>query len=122
MITLAQAQSYLREALGLGLPDFLVRAAVERVEALEPAMVAAGYGEAQQIQVQTLAVALVAASGAPRRVSSQGGPTGASQSFKYADGDLSALRRSLQQVDTAGTVAALVGPDPSGGVMLLVTA
>lgn len=121
MITLAQAQSYLREALGLGLPDFLVRAAVERVEALEPAMVAAGYGEAQQIQVQTLAVALVAASGAPRRVSSQGAPSGASQSFKYADNDLSALRRSLQQADTAGTVAALVGPDPSGGVMLLVT-
>lgn len=120
MISLANAQAYLIDALGVSLPDFLVSAVVDRVEAIEPDMIAAGYTEPVQIQVQCMAVAIIAAAGAPRRLASQGAPSGASRSFKNPDGNLSALRRSLAALDTARTVAALVGPDPSAATMLLV--
>lgn len=120
MITSTQAQQYLDQALGVGVPAFLVTAAVEAVEAVEPDMVAAGYSEATQIRVQCMAVALVAAAGSPRRLNSQGAPSGASRSFKYADKDLTALRRSLEALDTAGTTAALIGPDPAAATLLLV--
>lgn len=120
MITTTQAQQYLDAALGVGLPAFLVAAAVEAVEAVEPDMIAAGYTEPQQIQVQCMAVALIAARGAPRRISSQGAPSGASRSFFNDPKALSALRRSLFAVDTAGTTAALVGPDPAMGTLFMV--
>ncbi len=120
MISTAQANEYLDKSLGITLPDFLVRAAVERVEAAEPAMFAAGYSEAVQVQVQCMAVALIAAAGAPRRIGSQGAPSGASRSFKYADTDLSQLRRALNTLDTAGTVAGLIGQDTAAGTLLLV--
>ena len=67
-----------------------------------------------------VAVALVAASGDPRRLSSQGAPSGASRGFKYKDGDLTALRRSLTVLDKAGTVADIVGPDPAASACMFV--
>ncbi len=120
MISTTQAKQYLDSALGISLPDFIVTAAVEKVEGAEPAMVAAGYTEANQTLIQAMAVALVAAAGDPRRVASQGAPSGASRSFKYGDDALTALRRSLADIDTAGTVAGLIGPDPSAQTLLLV--
>lgn len=120
MISASQAQQYLDQALGVGLPAFLVAAAVEKVEAAESAMQDAGYSEADQTLIQCMAVALIAAAGDPRRISSQGAASGASRSFKYRDTDLTALRRSLAALDTAGTVADLVGPDPSTQTLLLV--
>lgn len=120
MISTTQAQQYLDQALGITVPAFLVRIAVEKVEAAEPAMLDAGYSEADQVLIQCMAVALIAAAGAPRRLGSQAAPSGASRSFKYADKDLSALRHVLTALDTAGTVTALVGPDPVTGTMLLV--
>lgn len=121
MISSAQASQYLDQALGIALPAFLVAAAVEKVEALEPAMFAAGYAEADITLIQCMAVALVAASGAPRRLSSQGAPSGASRSFKTIDGDLTALRRALAARDTAGITAGVVGPDPSTSTVFIVT-
>ncbi len=120
MITSTQAQQYLDQALGVGVPAFLVTAAVEAVEAVEPAMVAAGYSDAAQIRIQCMAVALIAAGGSPRRLNSQAAPSGASRSFKYAEGDLTAIRRALAALDTAGTVSSLIGPDPSVGTLLLI--
>lgn len=120
MISATQAQQYLDQALGISLPTFVVAAAVEKVEAAEPAMADAGYSEADMTLIQSMAVALIACAGDPRRVSSQGAASGASRSFKYADGSLSALRRSLAALDTAGTVSALVGPDPAAATVLLV--
>lgn len=83
-------------------------------------MIAAGYSESDQILIQCMAVAIIAASGAPRRVSSQGAPSGASRSFKYSDKDLSALRRTLAALDTAGTVTALVGVDPAAATLFMI--
>ena len=120
MITSTQAQQYLDSVLGVSVPVFLLDAAVARVATAEQAMVDAGYDSHTQILVQCMAVALVAAAGDPRRLSSQGAPSGASRGFKYKDGDLTALRRSLAALDTAGTVAAIVGPDPAGGACMFV--
>nr|WP_315471757.1 hypothetical protein [uncultured Rhodoferax sp.] len=118
MISSTQATQYLDQALGVGVPSFLVDAAVAKVATAEAAM--ADYSAHDKVLIQCLAVAIIAASGAPRRVSNQGAASGASRGFKYAEGDLSALRRSLAQLDTRGTVAALVGPDPAQGSMFLV--
>jgi hypothetical protein len=121
MISRDQAAAYLDELLGITVPSFLLSAAHESVEALEPAMLAAGYSEPKMVQVQAMAVAIVAAAGAPRRIQSQGAPSGASRSFKHDDDALTALRRSLSALDTAGITAGLVGPDPKSGTLLLVT-
>lgn len=118
MITSTQAQQYLSEALGVGVPSFIVDAAVARVATAEPAMDAAGYSEDTKVLVQSMAVAILAAGGSPRRIASQGAPSGASRSFKNPDGDLTALRRALAALDTAGTVTDLLGPDPAAGATL----
>lgn len=122
MITATQAAEYLDKTLGISVPSFVLSAAVEKVEAVEPDMVAAGYSDATQTLIQAMAVSIIAAAGAPRRINSQGAPSGASRSFKNDDEALSALRRSLEALDTAGTVADLVGPDPSNGALFLVAA
>ncbi|KTT17961.1 DUF7370 family protein [Pseudacidovorax intermedius] len=120
MITATQAQQYLSEALGISVPGFLVEAAVAKVATAEPAMILAGYSDQDRQLVQVYAVALIAAAGAPRRIASQGAPSGASRSFKNFDDGLTQLRRSLAALDKAGTVAALVGPDPASGTLFLV--
>ena len=122
MISKTQATAYLDEALGITVPSFVVDAALARVETAEPAMVAAGYSDATQTLVQTYAVALVAAAGAPRTINSQGAPSGANRSFKNDDEALSKLRRALEALDTAGTVSDIVGPDPAAAALFLVAA
>lgn len=120
MITAEQAAEYLDASLGVTLPGFIVQAAVDEVAALEPAMLAAGYSASACTLVQCMAVAVIAAAGDPKRIASQGAPSGASRSFRYSDESLSALRRSLAAHDTAGTTAGLIGPDPAGGAFLMV--
>lgn len=120
MITSTQATQYLDQALGVSVPSFLIDASVEKVETAESAMIAAGYSNADQLLIQCMAVAIIAASGAPRRASNQGAPSGASRGFKYSDKDLSALRRSLAALDSAGTVSALVGVDPAGATLFMI--
>lgn len=120
MITSTQASQYLDQALGISLPSFVIDAAIAKVESAETAMAAAGYSEADQLLIQCIAVALIAAAGSPRRIQSQGAASGASRSFKSVDGDLSALRRSLLALDTRGVVADIVGPDPARGSLMMV--
>ena len=112
MITSTQASQYLDQALGVSVPLFIVEAAVEKVATAEGAMVAAGYSTMDRVLIQSMAVAIVASAGAPRRIASQGAASGASRSFKNFDASLSALRRSLAALDTAGTVTDLMGEDP----------
>jgi hypothetical protein len=119
VITEAQALEYL-ETLGIGVPDFVLAAAVAAVAAREQQMIDAGYTAERQVLVQSMAVALVATTGPMRRLASQSAPSGASRSFKYTDGDLAALRRSLAALDAAGTVADLVGVDPVNSTLLMV--
>ena len=118
MITSAQATQYIDNMLGVGAPSFLVDAAVSKVATAEAAM--AVYPAHDQILIQCMAVAIIVASGAPRRISNQGAASGASRGFKYSEGDLSALRRALAGLDTAGAVADLIGPDPSAATLFMV--
>jgi hypothetical protein len=120
MITATQAQQYLDAALGVGVPSFLIDAAVSKVAAAESSMIASGYSAADQTLIQCYAVAIIAAAGSPRRLNSQSAPSGAGRSFKNEDGALSALRRSLAALDTAQTVTALIGPDPSAATLFMV--
>lgn len=120
MISSAQASQYLDQALGVSVPDFIVEAAVAKVATAEPAMDAAGYSEPDKTMIQALAVSIIAAAGAPRRITSQGAPSGASRSFKNFDDSLSALRRSLYALDIAGTVKDLVSVDPASATMFMV--
>lgn len=120
MISTAQAAQYLETTLGITVPAFVLSAACERVEELEPAMTAAGYSEAKATIVQCMAVALVAARGAPRRLKNQAAPSGASRGFDYSKSDLTALRRALAAEDTASICSDLVGPDPAGQTLLMV--
>jgi hypothetical protein len=120
VITAAQGREYLDQALGVALPEFIVQAAVDRVATAEAAMVSAGYDTATQVLIQSMAVAIVASGGDPRRIASQGAPSGASRSFKNGDKALTALRRALANLDTAGTVADIVGPDPATSSMFMV--
>ena len=120
MITSTQATQYLDQVLGVGVPSFLVDAAVAKVQTAEPAMIVAGYTAPDIVLIQSMTVALIAAGGAPRRVVNQHAPSGASRGFKYNDKDLTALRRALAALDTANTVGALVGPDPAGATLFMV--
>lgn len=120
MITSTQATQYLDQALGVSVPSFIVDAAVEKVATAEPKMVAAGYSAMDQILVQSMAVAIIACSGAPRRINSQSAPSGAGRSFKNQDNALTQLRRSLASLDKAGTVSDLIGPDPAAATLFMV--
>lgn len=120
MITSTQAQQFLSESLGVSVPLFIVDAAVSTIAAAEPAMIAAGYDADRRTLVQTYAVAIVAAAGAPRRIASQAAPSGASRSFKNFDNALTQLRRTLAGLDPAGTVTDLIGIDPASNTMFMV--
>lgn len=120
MITSAQARQYLDQALGIAVPDFIVDAAVAEVAAAETAMDAASYSATKKVLVQSMAVAIKASAGSARRIQSQGAPSGASRSFKNIDNALTLMRRELAALDTAGTVAAIVGADPASNTLFMV--
>lgn len=116
MITSTQAAQYLDSVLGISVPAFLIALAIEKAESKEQALAQSGYTETDQTLIFLMTVALIAAAGDPRRLSSQGAPSGASRSFKYAGGDLAQLRAALSALDTKGIMADLVGPDPFAAV------
>ena len=118
MITSTQATQYLDQALGVSVPSFVIDAAVAKVATAEAAM--AVYSAPDILLMQCMATAIIAAAGAPRRVASQGAPSGASRSFKYLDKDLSALRRALAALDTSGILIDLIGPDPSMSTLFMI--
>lgn len=119
MITSAQAAQYLDQMLGIGAPAFLIDSAVSDVSAREDDLLAAGYTASAITRIECMAVALLVASGDPKRTSSQGAASGASRGFKFKDGDLSKLRRSLAALDTAGVMNDLIGPDPAGAAFMM---
>jgi hypothetical protein len=94
----------------------LIDAAVAKVATAD----LSGYSAHDQIMLQCMAVAIIAAAGSPRRIGNQGAPSGASRGFKYNDKDLSALRRALAALDTAGILIPLIGPDPAAATLFMV--
>ena len=120
MITSAQATQYLDQMLGVGAPGFLIDAAIADVATYEPALIAAGYSSSTIVRIQCMATAILVSAGDPKRTSSQHASSGAARSFRFKDGDLSALRRSLASLDTSGVVADLVGTDPAASAFMMV--
>ena len=116
MITSTQAKEYLDSALGVGVPGFILDAAVAKVATAD----LSGYSAHDQIMLQCMAVAIIAAAGSPRRITTQHAASGAARGFKYNDKDLSALRRTLAALDMAGILTVLVGPDPAAASMFMV--
>jgi hypothetical protein len=120
LITLAEAKQYLDMALSVAMPDFVVRAAIDKTVPFVPALAEAGYSAPDQQMIQCMAVALIAVGGNPRRLTSQSAPSGASRSFKLNGIDLQALRRALIALDPAGVMAEVVGPDPTSNTLFMV--
>lgn len=116
MITATQAKQYMDQALGISVPDFFLDAAVSKVGAVD----VSAYSSDDQTMIQCMAVTIVAAAGAPRRIASQGAPSGASRSFKNEEAALSALRKSLKALDISGVMADVVGPDPVNQAWMMV--
>jgi hypothetical protein len=122
VISQANARDYLSETLGISVPSFFLTAAMDKVEAIEAALVVAGYDEATVTMIESMATAILAAAGAPRQIKDQRAPSGASRGFDNHDDALSKLRRSLAAMDTAGVTTDLVGPDPAANSLFLVAA
>ena len=116
MITSTQATQYIDQALGVGVPSFFVDSAVAKVATVDLSV----YPDYDQVLMQAMAVAIIAASGSPRRIDDQRASSGASRGFKYADGDLSALRRALAAMDTDGLLTDVVGPDVIAATLFMV--
>jgi hypothetical protein len=111
MITAAQAQQYIGDTIGASIPGFIVDAAVARVAVIEPELLLA-YDASAVVMIEAMAVTIIACAGAPRRIASQGAPSGASRSFVNDSKALSNLRRSLSALDSAGITSGLAGVDP----------
>lgn len=120
MITAAQATQYISDTVGASIPGFIVDAAVARVAVIEPDLIAA-YDASTVVMIEAMAVTIIACAGAPRRIQSQGAPSGASRSFTNDAKALSALRKSLSALDSARIAASLTGPDPAAASFFMVT-
>ena len=120
MITAAQATQYIGDTVGASIPSFIVDAAVARVAAIEPDLIAA-YDASTAVMIEAMAVTILACAGAPRRIQSQGAPSGTSRSFTNDSKALSNLRRSLSALDSSGLTSGLVGVDPAASSFFMVT-
>lgn len=120
MITAAQATQYIGETIGASIPGFIVDAAVARVAEIEPDLLAT-YDTSTVIMIEAMTVTILACAGAPRRIASQGAPSGASRSFTNDSKALSALRKSLSALDSSGLASGLIGPDPAASSFFMVT-
>lgn len=110
MITAAQATQYIGDTVGASIPAFIVDAAVARVAAIETDLLLA-YDASTVVMIEAMAVTIIACAGAPRRIQSQGAPSGASRSFTNDAKALSQLRRALSALDSASITSGLVGVD-----------
>lgn len=120
LLTNGNVIQYLDEVLGMKIPEVVVTHAVEKVSAYEAALTAAGYVHADMVLIELYSAVIIAAAGSPRRIQSQGAPSGASRSFQNDAKALIALRNALTGLDTAGVMVDAVGPDPSQRTMLMV--
>jgi hypothetical protein len=118
-VTSGNLKQYLSDVLGVTVPEFIIQAAIDKVETVHP-LLDSTYAEHDALLIEYMSAAIICCAGAPRRIQSQGAASGASRSFSNDAKALSALRRSLAELDTAGITAPLVGADPSTSSMFLV--
>lgn len=112
-MTTTDAAAYLSQ-LGLSLPEPILAALVAKVESVNACMDANGYSASDQELIRYYLLGLLAISSAGRRVSSQSAPSGASQSYNYADAqiEMRKLKAALALIDTNGCTADLIPSEP----------
>lgn len=120
MITAAQATQYIGDTVGASIPAFIVDAAIARVAAIEPDLLLA-YDASTVVIIEAMAVTIIACAGAPRRIASQGAPSGASRGFTNDAKALSGLRKALKALDSDGVTSDVIGPDPAQSSFFMVT-
>lgn len=115
MITTEEATAYLRE-MGITIPSFLLTIIVEEAGGIQDCLDANEVPAGRQAAIYTYLIGLMSVSSGARRVKSQTAPSGASQSFEYADlGDLyDQLLASLSVVDKYGCATPLIPAKPGG--------
>lgn len=99
--------SALLAELGYSIPSVVLGLLLEQVNAIDECLDAAGQDGGTQSLIKLYATALLAASSGARRIKSRGAPSGASQSFDYAEDCISWLRDSLAKLDVHGCTAEL---------------
>lgn len=113
MITLEQAKEYL-SGLGVSVPDIIISAWIASFESISECMELNGYPAATQVLIMSYLIALYGLSSGNKYISSQTAPSGASQSFRYAD--LRDLYRGqlgmLRMLDKKGCANGMIPPEP----------
>ncbi|ENQ0912834.1 hypothetical protein ACENW9_000807 [Escherichia coli] len=112
MITNEQAREYL-ESQGIDLPDIVLSLMVEQANSINEC-IDANYPASTATLIQLYLIGLLGLVHANKYVSSQTGPNGASQSFRYVDFNkkFTAARALLVSLDKNHCTAELIPPDP----------
>ena len=119
-MTESEAQQYLSQ-LGLSLPGNLLTALIAHVDGLDSCL--SDYPAETQTLIKSYLLGLLAISAGGRRVSSQGAPSGASQSYEYGTitEQMRQLKASLRILDTNGCTRKLIPAEPGANAALYVT-
>lgn len=112
MVTTEQAREYL-ESQGIDLPDVILSLLVEQANGVNECL-DANYPASTATLIQLYLIGLLGLTQANKYISSQTGPNGASQSYRYVDFNkkLKAARTLLYSVDKHHCTAELIPADP----------
>lgn len=115
----AEAREYLAQ-LGLTVPDFILTALMAQVGSISTCL--AQYPAETQTLIQSYLTGLLAISAGGRRVTSQGAPSGASQSYSYGTitEQMRQLKASLRILDTEGCTKGLIPAEPGPNAAMYV--
>lgn len=111
MVTTEQAREYL-ESQGIDLPDIILSLLVEQANSVNECL-DANYPSSTATLIQLYLIGLLGLSQADKYVSSQTGPNGASQSYRYVDFNKrwKAAYSLLYSLDKHHCTAELIPPD-----------
>ena len=114
MITIEQAQQYMKSQGIDNVPDFILDAWVEQLAAVQECL-SANYPPGTALLIQAYLLALFALGQADKYISSQTAPSGASRSFRYGSfaDRWKAQLALLRGLDKHGCATELIPPDPN---------
>lgn len=121
--TIEELKQYL-ESQGVPLPpDFVLSAWLDMVSAIQACLDGAGYSASEQMMIYLYLLGLFATVNAPRLISSQTAPSGASQSFRYNSmvDKYRATLSALQALDKSGCTDSLIPAEPGAKAGLWVS-
>lgn len=119
-MTESEAQAYLAQ-LGITIPSAMLTALIAQVDGLDSCL--ADYPAETQTLIKSYLLGLLSISAGGRRVSSQGAPSGASQSYSYGTitEQMRQLKASLRILDTKNCTKGLIPAEPGANAAMFVT-